>query len=305
MVIPLSCEVDSLTYAGYGFNHGAAPPPRVKKNFSRGVDKHGGVGYSIIIARAELADGAERRSKMNSNIIITKVRDEYGAITNLPSEILGLISKVKEAAGWEIGITSNGMRRGGYESRSIDVYGYDVERQLAVIQIRRAWKKKASWYVEVSKAYALVGIDDGQIFSHPLASSPRRNPNLCAMTPEDVVTWAEAKIFGIPVAKLPSVIRQGDIALVPSRIPANATALGDLYEHHQVGGVHNLTMRGSHVINVDGKVLAADDKVYADGAIEIVHKPGQHKTISAQGRYRIVQGERAGNPWWINAEMGD
>ncbi len=226
-------------------------------------------------------------------------RNGYDAIITVPDPIKDLVKRVREAAGWETGITSAGTGKGGYEARSIDVYGYDISRSLAVIQIRRAWKKKASWFTEVSKAYALVGIDEGQIFSHPLTSSPRRNPHLRDLTPEEVVTWAESKIFGVPVSKLHTIIRQGDIALVPVRgIPSAADVIPGT-------GVRTVTLQSSHRVMVDGTIFRHDGRIYADGALEVVHVKGEHKAISGSGKFRVVVGEKADSPWWLDAEMGD
>ncbi|WP_264317957.1 hypothetical protein [Acidithiobacillus ferrooxidans] len=35
------------------------------------------------------------------------------------------------------------------------------------------------------------------------------------------------------------------------------------------------------------------------------HTKHEHKAISATGKFKIVEGERADSPWWIDAEMGD
>lgn len=231
-------------------------------------------------------------------------RDGYGAIPSYPAGIKALVNKVRDAAGWETGITNDGFRRGGFESRNIDVYGYDESRNLAVVQIRRAWRKKASWFTEISKVYALVGIDDGQVFSHPLIASPRRNRRLDSMSPEDVVRWAESKIFGIPVAKLGTIIRQGDIALVPVRgIPHNA--IPSTHAVRREDGVYTLTMRDSHVVQVDGELLQHDGTLYATGAVEIVHTKHEHRAVAGTGKFKIGAGERAGSPWWLDATLGD
>lgn len=230
-------------------------------------------------------------------------RDAYDALVVYPAEIKALVEQVRKAAGWETGITSEGMKRGGYESRNIDIYGYDVSRNLAVIQIRRAWKKKAGWFTGVSKVYALVGMDGDQIFSHPLESSPRRNPHLRGMNPEDVVRWAESKIFGVPVTKLHMIIRQGDIALVPVRgIPQSASPSLS----RRKDGVCTATLRDSHDVQVDGDLLVGTDgEMYVNGAVEIVHTKHEHSAIAGVGRFRIVTGQRADSPWWLDAEIGD
>lgn len=233
-----------------------------------------------------------------------QLRDEYGAITDIciPKGIHDLVSLVRQTAGWETGITSEGMRRGGYEARSIDVYGYDTARRLAVIQIRRTWKKKDGWFPQVSKSYALVGMDGEQIFSHPLDVSPRRNRRLPTMTPDDVVRWAEAKIFGVTEDRVADIIRQGDVALIPVRaFPPGVTQAKIPVE----GGVKRLTLRDHHCVMVDGEVFEDDYAWYAHGLVEIEHTKGEHRAVCGEGRFKIVEGRRGEDPWWANLAMGD
>lgn len=233
-------------------------------------------------------------------------RDHYDAITNTPREVWQMIFAVQQAAGWETGFTEIN-RRGGFESRNIDVYGYDVTRDLAVVQIRRARRRNADSYTRVSKLYCLIGRDEGQLFSHPLPSSPRRNPNLWDMSPEDIVTWAESKIFGVPVDKLHTVIRQGDVALVPVRgIPHDAEPLPTGVFGHVIreDGVHTLVLRDSHNVEIDGEVYRGR-YVFIDGAVEVNHAKNEHRAIAAQGKFKIVVGARADVPSWIDSELGD
>lgn len=238
-------------------------------------------------------------------------RNEFGACQTVPSEILALVAQVKAAVGWKEGIEDTGYK-GGYEARHVDVYGYDVASQLAVVQLRRCWKKKDSWYPEVSKAYALIGIDDGQVFSHTIDGSPRRQRDFDYQAPEDTVKWAEAKIFNVPVAKLSTIIRQGDIALVPIKsLPSRVrkVALPDGQR------MHTVTLAGSHAVTVDGDLFEkvytfrdghefVEDR-YAVGLVESDHARGQHAPICAEGRFRLAEGLRGVEPWWTDTELGD
>lgn len=228
-------------------------------------------------------------------------RNEFGACQTVPSEILALVAQVKVAAGWKEGIEDTGYK-GGYEARHVDVYGFDVVRQLAVVQLRRCWKKKDSWYPEVSKAYALIGIDDGQVFSHTIDGSPRRQRDFDYQAPEDTVKWAEAKIFNIPVSKLGTIIRQGDVALVPvSSIPRGAVKI----PLPAGARVHKWTFGGSHNVVIDGEMFETDSAYFARGLVESEHSPGQHRPIAAEGRFRISIGLRGVEPWWTDTELGD
>jgi len=233
--------------------------------------------------------------------LVSVRKDKYNAIYNYPQPVADLLQQVQSAAGWETGIKSfwNGL---GYEARSIEVYGYDVSRRLAVIQIRRRLKINSCQHRETNTIYTLVGVDEGQVFSHPLPSSPRRIHRLYTMDPADVVRWAESKIFGIPIAKLHTIIRQGDIALVPVRsIPKGATPVQGSAD----GKVHTVCLRESHLVQVDGTLLVKYGVYYAEGLVEIVHLQAEHKAISGEGRFKIVAGQRAKDPLWINTALGD
>jgi hypothetical protein len=225
-------------------------------------------------------------------------RNGYGAITNdIPVAIKALVDQLATELGWTLGIQKVG--KSGYAAHNLDVFGYDADRHLAIIQPRRAHKKKEGYYSQVEKAYMLVGIDDGQLFSHPLQSSPARNPNLKTHTAEDTVRWAEGKIFGVPVSRLDTIVRQGDVAFVPCRsIPAVA-------KENPVD-VMDLIIRGSHSIKVDGNLFKdPDGQFYFDGVAESVHTKGQHKAIQIEGRYKIVAGKRGRPAWWADSELGD
>ena len=224
-------------------------------------------------------------------------RNADGSLADVPNAIVRLVEKVQEAAGWKTGKTTLGFKTGGYEARTIEIYGYDQRRRLAVIQLRREWKKKRHWYPLVNKAYALVGLDGGRIFSHQLPSSPRRNANLPEMTPGDVVLWAESKIFGVPVDRVCTIRRQGDVALLPMRsLPRSITPVSG-----------PVMLRDSHQITVVGTLFktAAADIWYARGTVELLHTKNEHQPVIASGTFKIVAGQRAGSPWWLHLEIGD
>ncbi len=225
-------------------------------------------------------------------------RNVDGSLTDVPNAIVRLVEKVQEAARWKTGKSNLGFRTGGYEARSVQVYGYDRRRRLAVIQLRREWKKNRHWYPLVNKVYALVGLDDGQIFSHPLTSSPRRNFGLAEMTPGAVVLWAESKIFGVPASRLNSIIRQGDVALVPiRRLPRSVDPVSG-----------PVVLRDSHQIAVDGTLFktSSPDLWYVRGTVEMLHIKNEHRPVAATGTFKIVAGQRADSPWWLShLERGD
>ncbi len=225
-------------------------------------------------------------------------RDAYGALISIPSEIRNLIDAVRYTAGWSVGIESLN-KRGGYEARSIDVYGYDISRNLAVIQLRRTYQKARDRYPSIDKVYALVGRDDGQLFSHIIESSPRRQRNLGDRTPESLVQWAEKIIFGLKSeAETNAIKRQGDIALVPVRaLPKDAIPVGD----------DAVYFRESH--KLVGKLYKSQGTYFVEGGREtrMTHTKREHDALyTCKGQiFRVVLGRRGSDPWWTDATLGD
>ncbi len=214
-------------------------------------------------------------------------RGTFGEIkAGAPDSIRALVEQVLRKIGFAEGVT-NRNRRGGFDAFNADVYGFDAERNLVALQLRHSSKRRESDWLRTHKWYALAGIDEGQLFSHVIPSSFRRNPEIHTASPESVVRWAESKIFRVPVARLDTIIRQGDVALIPVRsIPRSAKPID--------GKDYDYVFRGSHKISIDGTAYIdeATDRHWADGLVQIDHTPGQHRSIEGQGRFEIVIGER-------------
>lgn len=217
-----------------------------------------------------------------STSLATFKRDRYGALPcdSLPKRVKDLTLSVVKLIGFSAGVTSTN-RKGGFVAHNFDVYGYDGN--LVALQFRQTSREKEGYWLQQEKIYALAGIDDGQLFCHAIPSSFRMMRNIDQAAPPDVVRWAESKIFQVPLARLNTIIRQGDIALVPVRsIPRDAIK------------VHNnrILFRKSHKAMIDGDLYELDGRFWVDGLIEIEHLPGQHRAIDAQGRHEIVRGIR-------------
>jgi hypothetical protein len=226
-------------------------------------------------------------------------RDGYGAIASLPDRVRKLVDAVKTSAGWQEGIESLN-RRGGFEARSIDVYGYDEARNLAVVQLRRTYRRKSNYFAYITKVYALIGLDDGQLFSHVLENSPRRLRDLDQRSPESVVQWAEKMIFGLKHESDVSLIkRQRDVALVPvKKLPKDAAPLSD---------ADGVTFRESH--KLVGQIYRAKSGYYCVGGREtrLLHTKREHGPVyTKKGEvFRVVVGRRGDDPWWLDATLGD
>ncbi|MGC9216975.1 hypothetical protein [Acidithiobacillus sp.] len=235
-------------------------------------------------------------SYSNHNAKPAFARDGYGALVSYPAGVKALVEQVRDA------VWATGMRGCGYESCSIEVYGYDEAHSLAVVKIYRAWRKDASWATEteISTVYAMVGItDDGQVFSHPMISSARCNPRLREMEPEAVVRWAESKIFGVPVDRLGTLIQRGDITLVPvCDIPQDATPSPHAIQ--RATGVRVLTLCDNHDLQVNGEILRHQGSLYVKGMVEVVHAKHARRVLAGEGTFEIVMGIRADSPAWLD-----
>jgi len=228
-------------------------------------------------------------------------RNSYGALAQVPPEISQLVARVADDAGWFLGAESGGSRRSPtFEARNTSVYGYSLAPQLlALVQVRRYFHSKYGG--SLRKSYALVGLDGDQLFSHPLPSSPLQWAGISSMSPEAAIAAAESKIFRVPVGKLGTLIRQGDIAIIPTKaIPGSAVPV------NPGQALHHFVLANSHKLTVDGDLWEAPNgDLYAHGLIEIDHARGQHHPVDFDGRCRIVIGSEGQNPWWITTALGD
>lgn len=227
-------------------------------------------------------------------------RDGYGAIypSDVPALVQALLERVLSEIGFEPGIESLN-ERGGFIANNCSVYGWDLSQGLVALQFRQAWKRKENHWLSSKKVYALAGLDEGdQLFCHAVASSFQRMRDIDNAYPIDVVRWAESKIFRIPVARLSTIIRQGDVALVPVRSIPAAAVPSDKAE---------LVLRGSHRV-VFGGVYRRDPETkrrFVDGMVRIDHIPGQHKAIDADGRFEIILGARREDLDFVDANTVD
>lgn len=95
---------------------------------------------------------------------------------HLPDEVIMLLSAFARYANWS-----------EHDSREIEVYGFDLERNMVLIRISHF----------SSSVYVLVGqkiFSSLPDFCKILTCNPRRKSNLKSMRPDEVVAWAERKI---------------------------------------------------------------------------------------------------------------
>jgi hypothetical protein len=185
-------------------------------------------------------------------------------------------AKVDEHGSWDFG--SDFDRKGRGSALNWDLYGYGRDthsrRLLIVIQIRQFVRRSKNYFANIKKSYFLIGRnEDNTVFAH---SVPSRTIHHAINNGKDVVKACQDWIFGCDYAK---VIRQGDIALIPAK-----KVSGEKISKTDV------LIENSHRLTADA--IAVNGSVYAQNP-SMLHIPGTHPTISGEGWYKVVVGNRA------------
>jgi hypothetical protein len=185
------------------------------------------------------------------------------------------------------------------DSLNLDLYGYDPEQDVAIVQIRHFFKRYARGFSNVHKDYVLVGRNEitGELFRHPVSAhavhAAIRKDDSDPVAP---VRGAQRWMWGVTDKQLAAGIRQGDILIVPSRgKPRNAVAIeGDTV---LVGGTHE----------VHAYEFCKDQKgvIYAMGPT-VRHTKGQHLTAYGDndGWHSIRVADEAAT-WEWGVRLGD
>lgn len=219
-------------------------------------------------------------------------RNQYNALMIVPDWCRALMTEAEKSGAWRTGIESDRKQRGS--AINCDLYGYNEEQGLAVVQVRQAVFHPRR-FTQVRKDYYLIGrTETGGFFAHPVESPARSSKAL--EYPEATVRYVLAKIWNCREQDLGDIERQGDVAFVPVRsIPKSATPITN-GEAVTIRDTHQLT--GDLWRDVDGTV-------YARRGARLVHTKGQHAPVRAKaGLYRVQPGIRAEN-WGFTAPHGD
>lgn len=185
------------------------------------------------------------------------------------------------------------------ESVNVDLYGYDADQEVAVVQARQFSRDKRRGWTNMRKTYFLCGFNEitRAPFRHPVShaavlAAARKRPH-DAVAP---VRAAQRWMWQCTERQLADGIRQGDVLLVRERgepkgvVPAG----GDIVI---VGGSHEVHARR---IAQDGGGM-----VYALNPL-LVHTKHQHDpvTVEHDGWYsvRVAREQRA---WSFASRLGD
>jgi hypothetical protein len=191
-------------------------------------------------------------------------------------------------------------RKGRGDALSVDLYGFDSDQGVAIVQIRQAFRQRPTHFLSLRKTYALVGFTEtGAPFRHPVSPmavrmSIRANPD----DPAAVVAAAQRWIWRCSVKQLRDSLeagmRQGDVLLVRAHEPKEGIDVGT-----------GFTVGGSHEIHADRVVQTPDGRVFAFNPT-LRHSKSQHIPVfaDADGWYSVRAG-REEPAWSFSRRFGD
>jgi hypothetical protein len=187
---------------------------------------------------------------------------------------------VDEHGSWDFRANLDSKRRG--EALNWDMYGighdYHSGKLLAVIQVRQYRKQCANWWPSIRKNYFLLGRnEDDTPFAHPVQAMVVRS---AIRRKQDVIKAVQDWLWETDYSR---VVRQGDIGMIPGRVPGAA-----------VPHVEPVCIENSHVLTADE--IRWDGRQFWALNPRLVHSPGTHPDVSATGWLRIKVSKRA--PAW-------
>jgi hypothetical protein len=185
------------------------------------------------------------------------------------------------------------------DSLNLDLYGYDPDQNVYVVQIRHFFRRYAKGFANIHKDYVLVGLNEtGTAFRHPvgahgLHAAIRKDP----ADPIAVVRAAQKWMWEVTDKQLEKGIRQGDVFLYPVRgRPANFAPISET----------TVVVGESHQINAREFVRDGKGRVYALGPT-IRHSKNQHDPVYGEDdeTWHAVRLAREANAWEWGARLGD
>ena len=217
------------------------------------------------------------------------MRNVFGALKDVPGWARELVNRVEKAGVFETGIASD--KRGRGSSVNVDVFGHDETQHLVVIQVRECVFHPGK-FNRVRKDYYLIGtLEDGEPFAHPIETPARSKKGMSS--PESCVKFVQTKLWGCDEEDLPYIIRQGDVAFVPARLPKDAEPIQE----------EEIILAGSHRLRAETMWRKGND-IFVTKA-SLTHLPRQHSSVRLHsGVRRVVVASRA-KTWGFSAPTAD
>lgn len=189
------------------------------------------------------------------------------------------------------------------DSLNLDLYGYDAEQGVAIIQIRHFYKRYAKGYANIHKDYVLVGQNEitNEFFRHPVSphaihAAIRKNPS----DPKAAVRAAQRWMWKVTDKQLDASIRQGDVLMVPSKKPSETYLRADV-STAVVGGSHEIRSSEMYVRTEDGEI-----KDVVAWCPTVVHTKNQHDPIFAnEERFYSIRVAEEAATWKWGVRLGD
>ena len=184
-------------------------------------------------------------------------------------------NKVDEHGSWDFGIETDHKGRGS--ALNWDLYGiakdYHSKRWLIVIQIREWSKRSRNGFARIRKNYFLIGRnEDNSIFAHSISG---RKIHAAIKKGNCPVYAAQTWIFGAEYSK---VIRQGDIAFIPTK--------------KKISGFEGkILLEDSHELKFQ-QGIREDENLYVKN-FSCKHLQEIHPDVNGKGTYKVVIGKRA------------
>ncbi|MBS1038081.1 hypothetical protein [Gluconobacter cerinus] len=193
--------------------------------------------------------------------------------------------------------------KGRGDAINLDLYGWDADQSVAVIQVRHAFRQHKKWFMQVRKTYVLCGFNEnGEAFRHPVSASVIHGAIRRGCTPEQVVEAVQCWMWKVKPDVLALSRRQGDVLIVPER---SANPLKN--KEYKVLG-NSVTVAGTHEIDAD-EIVRIDGKpfIYAKNPI-LRHKKGQHKDTKApmsDSKWFTIRVADEEASWNFSQRLGD
>jgi len=180
-------------------------------------------------------------------------------------------------------------RKGRGTALNHDLYGYDPDQGVAVIQARQCIGTK--YGKTTHKTYFLCGHNEitGASFVHPVGSHAIRAAINSGGNSVEVVKAAQRWMWQVTPAQLAKAVRQGDLLLVPEKEPAGEYR-GEI-----------MTLAGSHQLSADE--IRENGHVYAKNPV-LHHTKNQHEPVAVSG-WASVRVAREAAAWDFAQRQGD
>jgi hypothetical protein len=164
-------------------------------------------------------------------------------------------------------------RKGRGDSLNLDLYGWDPEDRVGVVQVRMASRRYRNGFLNVRKDYVLCGFNEnGTPFRHPVSAQRIRGAINAGAGPMEVIRAAQRWMWGCTEKQLAESFyrRQGDVLMVAER----GQPKGELIERGT-----EATLAETHVVRAERLVrIKGKPHLWALRPV-LSHTKGEHRDV--------------------------